>query len=181
MAIKYSFKNMNDNMTKALGRDLSISTKQSVEICKNIRGKSVEQAKKLLERVIVKETPIRMRRYIKDTAHKKGIGPGKYPVKAAKEILRLLKIAESNAQNKGLSTNEMVITHISANKASRPWHFGRQRRRKNKRTHVEVVLFERKKQEKVQQKKTENLDKGVQKIEQDKNKNTGKTKQETKK
>ena len=47
-------------------------------------------------------------------------------------ILFTLKSAESNAEQKGLSS-PLVIREILANQASRNWHFGRHRRRKTKR------------------------------------------------
>ncbi|MBT3463440.1 hypothetical protein HN451_00510, partial [archaeon] len=59
-------------------------------------------------------------------------------------ILKIIKSAESNALNKGLNTNDLVITHICAHKASTPYHSGRQRRRKMKRSHIEVVVKEQK-------------------------------------
>jgi large subunit ribosomal protein L22 len=142
--VQYKFGQTLDNMAKATGRNLSISTKKSVEICDNIRGKSLKKAKNLLEAVIEKERPIKMRRFIRDTAHRKATGPGKYPIKTAQEILKLLKSAESNAQNSGLSTNDLYVHHISADKASRVWHYGRKRRRQMKRTHMEVILIEKK-------------------------------------
>ena len=142
---------MDDNMARAHGRNLSVSTKQSVEICNNIRHMPVQKAKTLLEKVITKEKSIKMTRYMKDTAHKKEIGAGKYPVKAAKEILSLLESAESNAQNKGLSTKDLVIKHISAHLASRPFHYGRKRRVKMKRTHIQIVLLESKKQKQLKE------------------------------
>ncbi|MBN2368551.1 50S ribosomal protein L22 [Candidatus Woesearchaeota archaeon] len=147
MADSYIIKQMDDTMAKVYGRDLSISTKYSVEVCNALRGKPIGRAKRLLENVIEKKEPIRIGRFNRDTAHKRGIGPGKYPVNVATEILNLLKSAESNAQNKGLSTKDLVVMHISAHKASSPWHFGRQRRRKMKRTHVQLVLQERKQKE----------------------------------
>ena len=73
---------------------------------------------------------------------KKKKGPGKYPVKAAGIIKKLLESVESNAQFKGLNTSNLIIKHIKADFASRPWHFGRQRRRKMKRTNIEVVVEE---------------------------------------
>jgi large subunit ribosomal protein L22 len=142
MRFKYSFNNMKENMAKANGRDLGISTKKSVEICNNLRGKPLSKAKAMLERVIAKESAMPMTRFNRDTAHKPGIGPGKYPVRTAEGILSILKSAESNAQNKGLNTKELVVLHIAAHKAARPWHFGRKRRIKMKRTHIEVVLLE---------------------------------------
>ena len=144
MSLKYCYKTGNENTAKVYGRNLSISTKQSVEICNNIKNKNVQKAKILLEKVIKKQEPIRMTRYIKDTAHKKGIAAGRYPIKASTEILNLLKSAESNAQNKGFSTKDLIIKHISAHKASTPFHYGRKRRIKMKRTHVQIVVEEQK-------------------------------------
>ena len=140
MPLKYAY-NGEGETARAYGRALSISTKHSVEICRNINGKALEKAKKYLSEVIEKKRAVKMMRYNRDLAHKKSIGPGRYPVKAAKEILKVLENAESNAQVKGMG-NDLVIVHISANKASRSWHFGRKRRRKNKRTHIQVVLGE---------------------------------------
>lgn len=142
MKTNYSFKNTNDNMAKAYGRDLSISTKHSVEICNRLRGKQLDKAKSMLEKVIAMEQPIKMTRHVGDLGHKRGIGPGRYPVNAAKGILAILKSAESNALNKGLSTADLQIIHVAAHRAARPWHYGRQRRRKMKRTHIEIVLSE---------------------------------------
>ncbi len=146
MGYKYALKEKNENMAFALGRNLSISTKKATEICKKLRGKNLDRAKNILENVIAKKEAIPMSRYNDDTAHKPGIGPGKYPVKAAKNILTVLKNAEDNAQNKGLNTHHLVVHHICAHRASRPMHYGR-RRRKTKRSHVEVVLLEHKKKE----------------------------------
>lgn len=143
--MKYAFKKSEGNSAKAYGRNLSISTKHSVEICNNLRGKPLQKAKNLLEKAIDLEVPIKMTRYIRDTPHKKGTGSARFPVLASKGILEILKSAESNAQNLGLNTNDLVISHISAHKASTPWHYGRQRRRKMKRTHIQVELQELKK------------------------------------
>jgi len=148
-------KELKDNMVKAYGRALGISTKTSVEICRNIRGKNLQKAKAFLTRVINKESAVVMKRYNMDTAHKPGIGAGKYPIKAVTEILYLLKSAESNALNKGLNTNSLIIEHLSAHKASTVWHYGRQKRSKMKRTHIHVVLAEVKEQKKDSKKESQ--------------------------
>jgi len=142
MTLNYSTKTYGENMSRAQGRNLSISTKNSVEICRSLRNKNLQKGKKFLENVISMEEPVPYARYNQDTAHRRGMGPGRYPINAAKEILTILKSAESNAQSKGLNTSKMVIVHINAHKASVPWRYGRQRRRKAKRTHIEVVLSE---------------------------------------
>ena len=149
MPYKYSTQYYNkENMAKAVGRSLPISAKQSVEICGVIRHKYIAKAKELLQNVIDKKRAIPFKRFHKDVGHKKRIGPGRYPVKAAREILKILQMVEANAQFKGLSTANLIIHHINTSVASRPWHFGRQRRRKMKRTNIEVIV-----EEKVLQKK----------------------------
>lgn len=141
---KYSTKIENqENSAKAVGISLPISTKQSVEICRFIRNKSLEKAKTMLANVIVKKTAVPFKRYKMDVGHRRGkIAAGRYPMKASKQILDLLNSVETNAQFKGLNTSNLVITHICAHLASTPPHYGR-RRRKTKRTHVEVVVEEK--------------------------------------
>ncbi|MFH1771065.1 MAG: 50S ribosomal protein L22 [archaeon] len=147
--LKYANKLDDENIAKAILRDAAISTKHSIEICSKIRNKKLEQAKKILEKIISLEQAIKYTRFTEGAGHKVGIGPAKFPVKAAQEILKIIKSAESNALDKGLSKN-LKIAHISANQASRPWHYGRQRRIKMKRTHVEVVLNEVKEKNKTE-------------------------------
>jgi large subunit ribosomal protein L22 len=151
MGYKYAFENYNKElMSRAVGNSLGISTKQSIEICNAIRCKSIVRAKTILEEAISEKKAIPFRRFNKDMGHKKKIGPGRYPVKACTEILNLIKSAESNAQFKGLNTSNMIIKHICAHQASRPYHHGRQRGVKMKRTHVEIVLEETKTEKKTE-------------------------------
>ncbi len=144
MNIKYTFQGLKENMAKATGRDLGISTKKAVEICNALKGKSLEKAKTYLEKVIVLKQAVPMKRFRRDTGHKAGMAAGRYPVKTAVAILSIIESAEANAQNKGLSTKNMVVLHMCAHTASKPWHYGRKKRQKMKRTHVEVVLSEHK-------------------------------------
>ncbi len=149
MTFGCTFANYNKElMARAAGRDLSISTKQSIEICNNIRKKPLKQAKRILEDAITQRRAIRYTRFNKNIGHKPGMAAGRYPVKAATNILAILKSAEANAQVKGLNTGNLALIHASAHKAARPMHYGRQRGTLMKRTHVEIVL-----QEKVQKKK----------------------------
>ncbi len=140
----YSTKIANpEHAAKAIGRSLPISTKQSVEICRFLRKKSLQRAKTILESVIVKKAAIPYKRYLHDVGHRPGkMAAGRYPIKSSREILALLNSIEANAQFKGLNTANLVITHINAHKASTPPHYGR-RRRQTKRTHIEVVVEEK--------------------------------------
>ncbi len=149
MTIKYSIKNYNkENMARAIGISLPISTKHSIEICNFIRNKNLSKARDLLKDVIEEKISVPFKRFKGGVGHKKGIGSGRYPKKSSIEIIKLLNTVEANAQFKGLNTSNLFIKHICAQKAPRQWHYGRQRRRKMKRTHIEVIVEERAAKEK---------------------------------
>jgi ribosomal protein uL22 len=129
-------------LAKATGNNLSISTKYAVEVCSYLRRRKLARAKKILENVIEKKEAIPFKRFTDGVGHRKGLTTGgRYPLKASQEILNLLKSAEANAVNKGL-TGELEIVELRANKASSPMRQGRQSRRSMKRTHVYVQLRE---------------------------------------
>lgn len=141
--IKYAFQGYDEKiMAKAIGRSLAISTKKSVETCKWIKGKSLKKATQMLEGVVSLKVAVPYTRFNQELAHQRATGPGGFPVTVAKEILAVLKNAEANAGSKGLNVETLKIVHICAHLASRPYHHGRQRRVKAKRTHVEVVVRE---------------------------------------
>ena len=141
---KYAHQGYNPELhVRAVGRSLPISTKVSIEICNFLRKRQLQNAKKILERVITKDQAIPYKRFNMDVGHKSGkIASGRYPKKASTEILNIMKNVEANAQMKGFNTNNLQIIHLCAHKASRPWHHGRQRRQLMKRTHIEVVVAE---------------------------------------
>jgi len=146
---KYAIKSFDkEHMARVAGRALPISTKYCVEVCNFIRNKWVGDAKKILNEVIQKKRAVPLRRFNKDIGHKKSIGPGRYPIKVSKEIITLLDGVEANAQFKGLNTADLMISHICANRSAKQWHYGRQTRRVMKRTDVEIVVEERKKEDK---------------------------------
>jgi len=103
-----------DTSAKAIGKEMPISPKMSREICGMIRGMKVEVAVRMLEEVIDLKRPVPLKRFNKRVSHKPGVGPGRYPQKAARAILTVVKGASSNAEYKGLDTSEMIITTVSA-------------------------------------------------------------------
>ena len=135
---------------KASGRELRISHKSAREICNTIKGMMLTEAKSFLRDVIAKRKIVPFKRFKKKAAHHRGLEKayaGKYPVKAAKEILKVLRNAESNAENKGLDTERLKIIHASAYPGMRikrymPRAFGRATPRFETLTHVEVILEE---------------------------------------
>jgi len=153
MAYKYSSSYNKEHMARIVGNSLSISTKASIEICNNLRNKTVGRAKTILKDAMNLRVPILFTRFTNGAGHKRGIGAGKYPVNAAKEILKIIEAVEANAQFKGLNTSNLQICHISAQNAGNVWRYGRHRRRKMKRTHIEVVVKEGEKKKAAEVKK----------------------------
>jgi large subunit ribosomal protein L22 len=132
-----------EHIASARSLNLPISTKHSVEISHQIRYKNTSFARKFLEDVISMEKAVPFRRFRRDVGHKRGMSAGRFPQKAAKEFLKLVKSVEANAQTKGLNTTTLKITKLVANKASTPITGGRLRQG-TKRTHLEIQVKERK-------------------------------------
>ena len=141
MKYKYAFKSDKENVVKVVGRDMGISTRHAIEICSYIKGKQMKSARALLEKVVRKEVAVPFKRFTEGAGHKKGMSSAKYPLKASLQFLELMKALEANAQNKGLSS-ELKIIHACAQKAAEPFHYGRKRRIRMKRTHVEIAAEE---------------------------------------
>ena len=115
-----------DTSAKAIGKEMPISPKFTREICGLIRGMKVNNAIKTLEGIIALETPVPLKRYNKRVSHKQGVGPGRYPKKAATAVLGVVKSAVANAEYKGLNTDDMVIATISASRGRvTPGHMAR--------------------------------------------------------
>lgn len=141
--MKYATPYDKKKMARAMGVALPISTKKTVELCNFIRGREVSKAVRLLEYVIDEKIAVPFRRYAKGgTGHKPGIGPGRYPKKVCLEVIKLLRQTEANARVLGLDTAGLVISSMVTKKGAQSFHFGRQRRIRMKRTHVEIVVTE---------------------------------------
>ncbi|MFH1063477.1 MAG: 50S ribosomal protein L22 [Candidatus Woesearchaeota archaeon] len=140
----YAFQGFNkDIMARAMGRDLEISTKQSIEMSSYLRHRKVSQAKKLLIDIIAQKKALPFTRFTNGLGHKPGkLASGRYPVKTSQAFIGLLDSVEANAQTKGMNTSNLEIIHICAHRASSPLHQGRHSGRAFKRTHVELVVQE---------------------------------------
>jgi large subunit ribosomal protein L22 len=138
---KYAFKSDKENVVKTVGRDITLSPKQAVEICKFVKGMNTEKARNILEKVKEKKIAIPFTRATQGAGHKRGMSSGKFPLKGAIEFIKLIKQLEANAQNKGLGSN-LTIIHACSQRASEPMHYGRKRRVQMKRSHVELAAIE---------------------------------------
>ncbi|MGQ4914941.1 MAG: 50S ribosomal protein L22 [Candidatus Asgardarchaeia archaeon] len=151
---KYSIIGLDPETTaKASGRDLRISYKKAVEVCRTIKGMKLIDAEEFLERVIEMKEMVPYRRYFKSGGHHANKlrrwkwHTGGYPVKAAKHILKVLKNVEANAEVKGLDISRVRIIHAAAHKSMKikkfiPRAFGRSSPYFKQLTHVEIVVEE---------------------------------------
>ncbi len=130
-----------ERMARATRRGESISFKQSVELAKKLRGMRSDRAERYLEAVIAKKAAVPFTRFTNGAGHKRGIGPGKYPLKTATAFLQLLKQALANAENKALGS-PLQLVNVVANEANGQIRSGRKRGRQSKSTHIEMVLAE---------------------------------------
>ncbi len=150
----YSYKVRDESkIAKAVQYDIPVSIKVMREVVAVIRGLRVSEAKEFLNRVIELKEPVPFKRYKGKQAHRRGLADkwkwpiGRYPVKAARYLLRLLEHVEANAENKGLDKDKLVIVHIAAHKGMTlkrwmPRAFGRATPRFRRTSHVEVVVEE---------------------------------------
>ena len=122
MELHYSLKTgaeEENRLVRAIGRGMNISFKHAVVISDNLRGVMLTDAIAHLEAVVALERTITFRRFKKGIGHRKGLGKdaiGKYPEKAAGEILKILRNIVTNADFKGLDVDSLKLIHIQAQK-----------------------------------------------------------------
>jgi len=112
-----------------------------------LKGMTTPKAKQLLQDVTILKQAVPTRVHKRKRAHKKGIGPGSYPQKAARYMLKILENAENNAEYKGFDPESMIIRHISAYpgrviRGIMPRAHGRATDKNETTTNVEIVLEE---------------------------------------
>jgi len=133
---------------KAMGSELHISPKKSRELCRELKGMRTTSAKNYLGEVIDFKRAVPFRRHNDSLGHKKGpMAAGRYPVKVAAEVLKLLENAESNAEYKGLDPSQMYINHVSTKKGRvihgmRPRARGRATPKNTETVNIEIILSE---------------------------------------
>ncbi|AAT43230.1 50S ribosomal protein L22 [Picrophilus oshimae] len=111
----YSIKEFPERSARARIREIDISLKDAVNVAHFLKGMDLDSAKNVLDNVIEKKVPVPYFRYMDSVSHRKGIGPGRYPVKAARAFKKLLEDVSANAEFKGLS-DSLEIVHIAVSK-----------------------------------------------------------------
>jgi large subunit ribosomal protein L22 len=137
------------SVARARGQELPMSPKKTYEVLNAIRGLDLEKARTVLEEAISLKRAIPFRRYNQETAHKRGVGPGRYPRKVCEALMSILANAEANAEFQGLDTDRLFVKVAASSrgriqKASMPRAQGRATAWNEQTTHVEIVLGERK-------------------------------------
>ena len=137
-----------ETVARARAIELPVSPKKTYEVMNAIRGLSVERARALLEDVVAERRAIPFRRYNEETAHHTGTGPGRFPKKIARQLLKLLANAEANAEYEGMDTDQLFVKVASCargkiQRASMPRAHGRATNWNEQTTNVELVVAER--------------------------------------
>jgi large subunit ribosomal protein L22 len=133
-----------------MGHELHISPKHAREICRTLRGMKVKNAVPYLEDVIALKKAVPFKRYRRNVAHKHGLvgwDAGRYPEKAARAILEVLKNASGNAEYKGMEPDKMRIYHAGTlrGRLIRGWMpraMGRATPKNTETVSIEMVLRE---------------------------------------
>ena len=141
-----------DRLAKASGRDLRIKPKPAREVCALIKGMKLEQAKRHLEKVIQLKQSVPFRRHKKKQAHRKDLKQykwyaGRYPQKTAARIYEILTSVESNAEFKGLDTEQCRIIHAATHRGRIIKRYiqrahGRSSPKFGHLSHIEIVVYE---------------------------------------
>lgn len=151
----YSFKPANEGLSaKAMMWDVPVHPKVMTEVARAIKGMKLSDAEEYLRRVIELKEPVPYRSASKKIPHRRGLADrwgipmGKYPVKAAKYMLKLLENVSNNAENKNLDVGNLYIVHVGVHKGITlkrvyPRAFGRADIIRKVHSHVEVVVEER--------------------------------------
>ncbi len=107
----------------AYGNYLHMSMKQGKFICKFIKGKSIDKAISDLEKVLKYKMAVP---FTGEIPHRKGKGimSGRYPIRASKMFIPILKSLKGNSITNGMDIDRTKIVLASASWASRPMRRG---------------------------------------------------------
>ncbi len=118
----YSFSGkIEGNMAKASDPSAQISFKEAQEIANLIRGRTLKFAEGYLNEVLVGKKAVSYKIFNKDVPHRKGLGPGRYPVKTIKYILELFKNLKANAKARNLDADKLKIVFFVGERGNKSY------------------------------------------------------------
>lgn len=165
----YSIQFSPDECAFARFEGVNASYKDLVEVCGRIRGKHAEWAMDFLQKAADGKIPVLYKKFSKKIGHRRELGgkKGRYPKKAAKIVLKILKNAIANGTARGLGEKYKIIG-ASANKKTeypRVASRGGWMRSNYELARVEIVLKALEQPQKIEAKPSEKQEKGGEKIE----------------
>ncbi|GMH46473.1 hypothetical protein TrRE_jg8705 [Triparma retinervis] len=111
-------------VAKSRGSYLRIHFKHCREICHHISGMETTKAQKFMEDVLAFKSAVPFTKYTGGIGHhaqaKQSKAPGnsgRWPVKATQVVLDMLKNAVANAESNTMDVENLVVSHIQANRA----------------------------------------------------------------
>jgi len=116
---KHSKKVRNEKeVARSQAYDVDVSYKDLGNVLRAIKWKSIKEAEKVLEDCISKKKAVFYGKNNTGVGHRSELGgrKGRYPIKAAKIAMVLLKNAEANANYKGLNLDDLVVSQAAAYK-----------------------------------------------------------------
>ena len=116
--MNYSYNLDRKPVVFASARDINASFKDLCSVCDALRYMPVPAAMKILDDVIINGRPVEYRRHNKymGSRHELGGKKGRYPIKCAQIVRKVLVNAMANATNKGEDLEYMYVVHAAANK-----------------------------------------------------------------
>jgi large subunit ribosomal protein L22 len=139
-----------DDIARAKANELPISPKHAIEIADFIKNKTTKEAIAYLEDVVDLKKAIPFKKFNRNVAHKRGLekwDAGRFPVKASRSYIRLLKSAEKNAEYIGLDSESLKIIHVAANRGRGfrgifPRAMGRATPKRRETVNIEIIVRE---------------------------------------
>ena len=133
----------------ARGTGLNISPQAAREVCKALKGMDLEKAKNYLGRVNEMDQAVPFKRHDGKVGHRrgKGMSTGRYPVKTAAAILKVIESAGNNGEAIHIDIENWRILHIATSRGTSfesrfPRARGRATPKMRESANVEVVLEE---------------------------------------
>ncbi len=120
-----------------------MSPKHAMEICSHIKGMNAEKADVFLTKVQEKTEYVPLKKFNRKVPHRTGGQPGRYPIKAARIIQKILRNAMGNAEEKGMDKDKLVIVHAASHRGptyGRKKPKGRWKYHQIDTTHVEIIV-----------------------------------------
>ncbi|AFZ71568.1 50S ribosomal protein L22 [Natronobacterium gregoryi] len=150
MGINYSVDADPDATAKAMLRERQMSHKHSKEVAREIKGRTVGEARAYLQDVIDETQSVPFKSHNSGVGHRSDIDgwdAGRYPEKVSGAFLDLLENVEANADHQGFDGESMEIAHVAAHKVGesvgrKPRAMGRASAWNSPEVDVEIVVEE---------------------------------------